>query len=71
MKTCLGGSSTLELLGMLVEQAPTVPMLHVLAFRPDFVPRGHRARISRFTLNRLDRLQVEALIRHLAGGKSA
>ena len=27
--------------------APTVPMLHVLAFRPDFVPRGHRARISR------------------------
>ena len=42
-----GGPSTLELLGMLVEQAPTVPMLHVLAFRPDFVPRGHRARISR------------------------
>jgi len=30
--------STLELLGMLVEQAPTVLMLHVLAFRPDFVP---------------------------------
>ena len=39
--------STLEWLGTLVEQAPTVPMLHVLAFRPDFVPPGRRARISR------------------------
>jgi class 3 adenylate cyclase len=30
--------STLELLSMLVEQSPMVPMLHVLSFRPDFVP---------------------------------
>ena len=63
--------STLELLGMLVEQAPTVPMLHVLAFRPDFVPPWPpRAHITPLTLNRLDRPQVEALIRHLAGGKA-
>ena len=63
--------STLELLGMLVEQAPTVPMLHVLAFRPDFVPPwSPRAHLTPLTLNRLDRPQVEALIRHLAGGKA-
>jgi predicted ATPase len=62
--------STLELLGMLVEQAPTTPMLHVLVFRPDFVPPWPpRAYITPLTLNRLDRPQVETLIRHLAGGK--
>jgi predicted ATPase len=63
--------STLEVLGMLVEQAPTVPLLHVLAFRPDFVPPWPpRAHITPLTLNRLDRPQVEALLRHLAGGKA-
>jgi class 3 adenylate cyclase len=63
--------STLELLGMLVEQAPTIPMLHVLAFRPDFVPPWPaRAHMTPLTLNRLDRPQIEALIRHLVGGKA-
>jgi predicted ATPase len=56
---------------MLVEQAPTVPMLHVLAFRPDFVPQWPpRSHITPLTLNRLDHPQVEALIRHVAGGKA-
>jgi class 3 adenylate cyclase/predicted ATPase len=63
--------STLELLGMLVEQAPTVPMLHVLTFRPDFVsPWSPRAHLTPLALNRLDRPQVETLIQHLAGGKA-
>src|SRR5712691_8269310 len=63
--------STLELVGTLVEQAPTAPMLHVLTFRPDFVPPWPpRSHITPLTLNRLDRPQVEALIRHLAGGKA-
>jgi predicted ATPase len=63
--------STLELLGTLVEQAPTVPMLHVLDFRPDFIPPWPaRAHITPLTLNRLERLQVEALIRHLTRGKT-
>jgi predicted ATPase len=63
--------STLELLGMLVEQSPTVPMLHMLAFRPDFVPPWPpRSHLTPLTLNRLERPQVEALIRHLAGGKA-
>jgi class 3 adenylate cyclase len=44
--------STLELLGTLVEQAPTTPMLHVLTFRPDFVPPWPpRAHITPLTLN--------------------
>jgi class 3 adenylate cyclase/predicted ATPase len=63
--------STLEWLGMLMDQAPTVSMLHVLAFRPDFVPPWPaRAHITPLTLNRLDRPQVETLTRHLARGKA-
>lgn len=62
--------STLELLSMLVEQAPAASMLHVLTFRPDFVSLWPaRAHLTPLTLNRLDRPQVEALIQHLAGGK--
>jgi predicted ATPase len=63
--------STLELLGMLVEQSPTVPMLHVSVFRPDFVPPWPpRSHITPLTLNRLERSQVEPLIRNLAGNKT-
>ncbi len=63
--------STLELLGALLEQAPTVPMLTVLTFRPVFVPPWpSRSHLTPITLNRLERPQVEALITHLAGGKA-
>ena len=63
--------STLEMLGALLEQAPTVPMLTVLTFRPVFVPPWpSRSHLTPITLNRLERPQVEALITHLAGGKA-
>ena len=63
--------STLELLGALLEQAPTVPMLTVLTFRPVFVPPWpSRSQLTPITLNRLERPQVEALITHLAGGEA-
>jgi class 3 adenylate cyclase/tetratricopeptide (TPR) repeat protein len=63
--------STVELLGLVVEQAPTVPMLHMLTFRPEFVPLWPtRSHMTPITLNRLERPQVEALIAHLAGGKT-
>jgi class 3 adenylate cyclase/predicted ATPase len=63
--------STLELLGALLEQAPTVPMLTVLTFRPVFMPPWpSRAHLTPITLNRLERPQVEALITYLAGGKT-
>jgi predicted ATPase/class 3 adenylate cyclase len=62
--------STLEALGLLVEQAPTVPMLHVLTYRPEFNPPWpQRSHITPLVLNRLERLQVEALITQRAGGK--
>jgi predicted ATPase len=63
--------STLELLGALLEQVPTVPMLTVLTYRPTFVPPWpSRSHLTPMTLNRLERPQVEALITHLAGGKA-
>ena len=63
--------TTLELLGLFVDQAPMVPMLHVLTFRPVFVPSWPtRSHMTPLTLSRLERLQSEALITHLGGGKS-
>jgi predicted ATPase len=63
--------TTLELLGLLVDQIPTAAMLHVLTFRPEFSPPWPmRSHITPITLQRLERPQVEALIAHLAGGKT-
>jgi class 3 adenylate cyclase len=63
--------STLEILGSVLEQTPTVPMLHVLTYRPAFTPPWPvRSHMTPITLNRLERQQVEALIMHLAGGKT-
>ena len=61
--------STLEMLELVLEQTPTVPMLHVLTYRPEFAPPWPtRSHMTPITLNRLERPQVEALITHLAGG---
>src|SRR5262249_55625120 len=63
--------TTLEYLGLLVEQAPTVPMLHVLTSRPEFAPPWpQRSHVTPLVLTRLERPQVEALITQRAGGKT-
>src|SRR5262249_8258395 len=63
--------TTLEILGLVIEQAPTVPMLHVLTSRPEFSPPWpQRSHITPLVLNRLERPQVEALITQQARGKT-
>jgi class 3 adenylate cyclase/predicted ATPase len=63
--------TTLDLLGLVIEQAPTVPMLHVLTSRPTFSPPWPlRAHLTSLVLNRLERRQVEALITQRVGGKA-
>ena len=63
--------TTLEVLGLVIEQAPTVPMLHVLTYRPEFSPSWpQRSHITPLVLSRLERPQVEALIIQRAGGKT-
>jgi class 3 adenylate cyclase len=63
--------TTLEYLGLVIEQAPTMPMLHVLTYRPEFSPPwSPRSHIMPLVLHRLERPQVEALIAQRAGGKT-
>ena len=63
--------STLELLSLLLDQTPTAPILNVLTFRPDFEPPwSTRSHMTPIALNRLERLQIEALMTHLAEGVS-
>src|SRR5262249_52763470 len=52
--------STLEVLALIIDQTPTVRMLTVLTFRPDFLPPWPtRSHMTPLTLNRLERPQVE------------
>jgi tetratricopeptide (TPR) repeat protein len=63
--------ATLEYLGQVIEQAPTVPMLHVLSYRPEFSPPWPpRSHMTPLALTRLERPQVEALITQRVGGKT-
>src|SRR6266851_7564487 len=63
--------STLEHLGLFVDQIPTSSILAVLTFRPEFVPPWPpRSHMTSLTLNRLERPQIEALVRQQAGGKT-
>src|SRR4029434_6574219 len=63
--------STLELLGLFIDQAPTAPLCHLLTFRPEFVPPWPtRSHMTPLMLHRLERPQTEALIARLARGKA-
>jgi class 3 adenylate cyclase/predicted ATPase len=63
--------TTLELLGLYIEQSPTVSMMNVLTYRPEFVPPwAMHSHMTPITLNRLERPEVEALIGYQAAGKA-
>jgi class 3 adenylate cyclase/DNA-binding winged helix-turn-helix (wHTH) protein len=63
--------STLEVLTILVEQIPTVPLCLVVTCRPEFqVPWGVRSYLTQITLQRLPRAQVEQMVTSLTGGKA-
>jgi class 3 adenylate cyclase len=63
--------STLELLGLFIDQAPTAPLLHLLTFRPEFVPPWPpRSQMTPLMLHHLERPQVEAMIARLTNGKT-
>jgi class 3 adenylate cyclase/predicted ATPase len=60
--------STLEFLGLLIDQVPTARLLLVLTCRPDFqAPWGFRSYVAPLTLTRLTRPQVEQLILRATG----
>jgi class 3 adenylate cyclase/predicted ATPase len=63
--------STLELLGLLVEMAPTGRMLVLLTFRPEFDPPWvGPPHITHLTLGRFAGPQIEAMITQVIRGKS-
>jgi len=62
--------TTLEILGMLIEQAPTAALLVVATYRPELTPPWpERSHMTPITLNRLERPEVETMVGHLAGGR--
>jgi class 3 adenylate cyclase/tetratricopeptide (TPR) repeat protein len=62
--------TTLETLGMLIEQTPTAALLVVATYRPELTPPWpQRSHMIPITLNRLERPEVETMIGHLAGGR--
>ena len=62
--------STLELLGLLIDQVPTTRLYIVLTCRPTFEPPwGFRTHLTRLTLNRLTPPQAEEMMGRMLGGK--
>jgi class 3 adenylate cyclase/predicted ATPase len=63
--------TTLEFLGLLVEQVPTAALAMLLTCRPEFQPAwSHRAYLTEITVNRLSRQQIARVAEHVAGGKT-
>jgi class 3 adenylate cyclase/predicted ATPase len=62
--------STLELLGLVIDQAPTARMLTLMTYRPEFHPPwAPRSHLTQLTLGRLPRPQVETMVQRLTGNK--
>jgi len=63
--------TTLELLGLLVEQVPTTAIATLLTCRPHFQPAWHhRSYITEMTLNHLSQTQVEQIVTCVTDGKT-
>ncbi len=62
--------SSLEVLTLLLEQAPTTRLLALLTFRPDFTPPwGSRSYVTQLMLSRLGRPQIETMVNQVTGDK--
>ena len=63
--------STLEVLTLLLDQAPTTRLLALLTFRPEFTPPwSPRSYLSQLTLSRLGRPHVEAMVAQVPGART-
>ncbi|MCH8801228.1 MAG: AAA family ATPase, partial [Chloroflexi bacterium] len=62
--------TTMEFLGLLLDQVPTVKVLAMFTFRPEFTPPwGSWGHLTQITLNRLPRRLATDMIARLPGGK--
>jgi class 3 adenylate cyclase/predicted ATPase len=63
--------STLEWLGLLLDQVPTMRLLTLVTGRPECVPPwAARAVLAQLTLTRLTRPQAEAMVRGVSGSQA-
>src|SRR5205823_9313339 len=61
--------TTLELLGLLLDQTPTASLLVLLTCRPHFQPAWHhRSYLTEITVNRLSHTQVEQIVNRMTDG---
>jgi hypothetical protein len=62
--------TTLQALGMLIEQTPMARLVVVGTYRPELTPPWAQcSRTTPFTLNRLERPEVVTMVGHLADGR--
>ena len=62
--------TTLELVGLLIDQTPTASIYTLLTCRPEFQPTwSHRSYLTEMTLYRLPRSQIERMAQEVSGGK--
>ena len=62
--------TSLELFGRGVNRIVNLPVLLLITFRPEFEPPWiGQSHVTALTLNRLARLEIEAMIDHVAGNK--
>jgi class 3 adenylate cyclase/tetratricopeptide (TPR) repeat protein len=63
--------TTLELLNLVLDQAPTASLLTVLTCRPTFQPSWtHRSYLTEITVHRLSPAQIEQIIAGITDGKA-
>ena len=63
--------TTRESLDLLIDRVPTLRVLVILTFRPEFTPPWiGRPHVTMLTLNRLPRRQRAEMIAHVTGGKA-
>ncbi|HKE16528.1 MAG TPA: TOMM system kinase/cyclase fusion protein, partial [Kofleriaceae bacterium] len=62
-------ATTLELVEQLIHEAPSAPMCVVLTARPEFAPPFPTIGLLQLHLGRLERLEVETMVRGLMKGK--
>jgi class 3 adenylate cyclase/tetratricopeptide (TPR) repeat protein len=62
--------TSLELFDLIVERVPSLPLLAIVTFRPEFVPPWvGRPQVTEISLNRLPRWLRAEMIAHVTGGK--
>ena len=64
-------STSLELLDLIIDRVPRLPVLLVLSFRPEFAPPWvGQAQVTALALNRLGSGEAASLVAAVGGGKS-